>query len=210
MSGEVPEAWLALVKSPDAVHVRELWAPASEVLPRFVDYLSRSILDAKIGVCGTGHILVYQLKDWDENRINGYEDGFMMAGKPTPPSCIDRFEGEMGEIPRSLRTLWELHGFVRLKSDEFLKSVDPAQQLFSHTPELLPAKEDRWQAGRRLECLVIVESTYDLMTCLTRQPGTRRWDDLLVSAEYWGNTMRETQYRGIDDLLADWSFRSWE
>lgn len=113
LRGEVPETWLALVKSPDAARVRERWAPASEFLPRFVDYLSRSILDVKIGV-------------------------------------------------------------------------------------------------RHLECLVIVESPHDLRTCLTRQPGTRRWDDHLVSAEYWGNTMREIQYRCIDDLLADWAFRSWE
>lgn len=213
---QIPCSWLHLVEFPNATTIQQLWSGAKNSLPRFLDYLSWAILDARIAESEMGYLLVYQLKDWHEledwykSGVEEYEDGFMMAGMPVEPAVIANFELEVGPIPNSLRYLWLTHGFVQLRNGTFIASLDPCQQKLAHPPVFYPARRDSWQDGRVLDCLGIADVIGEIVPSLSRQPGNLPWQDYIVDVDRWGETMSQSLRFHLDDMLTDWFLRDWE
>jgi hypothetical protein len=216
VGGQIPQVWLDLVKCPNANTIQNLWVKTENSLPRFTDYLSWAILDARIAESEAGYLLVYKLKDWEEiiglydSEEVAYENGFMMAGMPIKPSVLADFELEIGSMPDSLRDLWLTHGFVQLRYYNFLVSLNPKQQKLALSPTLFSSRRDSWQKDRVLDCLGIADLTGGSVPSLTRQPGTQAWLDYIVSVDRFGETMSESSQVHLDDMLSDWLLRRWE
>lgn len=207
---QIPQSWVELIVNPCAVTIKKVWANTADSLPRFIDYLTHSILEARVAESKMGYLLVYFLKDWQEVDINVYEDGFMMAGQPTPEGDITKFEAQMGTLPASMRTLWLTHGFVQRRDGTFIVSLEPQQQKLAHAPKLYLARQDRWQEGRVLDCLAIADVVGEIVPSLSRQLGTFLWDDYIVDVMRWDDSMAESLRTHIDDFLADWTFSEWQ
>ncbi|MEH2215333.1 hypothetical protein [Nostoc sp.] len=209
LSEQIPQCWIDLIANPCAVTIQKVWAKTADSLPRFIDYLTNSILEARVAESEIGYLLVYFLKDWREVDINEYENGFMMTGLPTPEEDITKFEAQIGTLPASMRTLWLTHGFVQRRDSTFIVSLQPQQQKLVHAPKFYPARRDRWQEGRVLECLGIADVVGEIVPSFSRQVGTSSWDDYIVDVMRWEETMAESLRIHIDDFLADWTFSEW-
>lgn len=206
---KIPQSWIELIENPCTVTVKQVWSKSAYSLPRFIDYLTHSILEARVAESEIGYILVYFLKDWREVEISEYEDGFMMAGLPTSEDEITKFEAQMGTLPTAMRSLWLTHGFIQRRDGTFIVSLQPQQQKLVHVPQFYPARRDRWQEGRVLDCLAIADVIGEIVPSLTRQVQTFCWDDYLVDVMRWHDDMAESLRIHIDDFLADWTFSEW-
>jgi hypothetical protein len=207
---QIPQSWVDLVADPCAATIQKVWALAVDSLPRFVDYLTHSILEARVADSKIGYLLVYFLKDWRDLGPDGYKDGFMMSGLPTAEEDIARFESGVGILPSSMRTLWLTHGFIQRRDGTFIASLQLQQQKLVHAPSIYSARLDSWQEGRVLDCLAIANVMGEIVPSLTRQVGTLSWDDYLVDVMRWEDTMTESLRIHLDDFLADWTFSEWD
>ena len=99
--------------------------------------------------------MIYHIKGWEETAIGQYEDGFMIAGIPTPTDKISTFEETWGEIPPALRSLWEVHGFVVLKNEDVLASLNDAHEKLCSHPFLLGTRTRLDNPPEKYECLTI-------------------------------------------------------
>lgn len=208
----VPSHWLQILSVPPSEGITELWNNAHENLPRFVEYLKESTLSLTIAEGSIGFVLIYHIKNWEETEIGEYEDGFMLAGLPTPADKICAFEKIYGKIPSALKSLWQVHGFVLLKSGAILASInnnDAAEQ-FCGSPVLLGIRNHPDNPQDKYECLAIADAWKQLPVCLTRRTGMAKWEDFLVLADKHGDEVSPTARTNIDDLLTDWTFSEWE
>lgn len=210
LGDQIPQSWVDLVANPCAETIKPIWAGAANSLPRFVDYLTHCILEARVADSQLGYVLVYFLKDWQELGIEEYDDGFMMSGLPTAEHDIAGFEAEVGRLPVSLRSLWLTHGFVQRHDGTFVTSLQPQQQKLAHAPTVYLARQDSWQKGRMLDCLAMADVIGEIVPSLSREIGAQSWDDYIVDVMRWGNSMRENLHVHLDNFLADWTLREWE
>ena len=207
----VPSHWLQILDVSPSEAIFKLWDSASENLPRFVDYLKQSTQSLTVGEGSINSVLIYHIKDWEETEeIGQYEDGFMLAGLPTPAERIHTFEKTYGEIPPALKSLWQVHGFVLLKSGAVLASINDADEKFCGSPVLLGQRSHPDNPEEKYECLAIADVWKELPVCLTRRLGMAKWEDFLVLADKRGDEVFPTVRTKIDDLLTDWTFSEWE
>jgi hypothetical protein len=206
---QIPQSWVDIVANPCAETIKKNWTEAADSLPRFVDYLTHSILEARVADSQLGYLLVYFLKDWRELGIEEYSDGFMMSGLPTAADDIAQFETEVGTLPISLRSLWLTHGFIQRHDGTFTTSLQVQQQKLVHAPKMYPARRDSWQKGRVLDCLAIADVMGEIVPSLSRKVGIESWDDYLVDVMRWSDSMRENLHVHLDNFLADWTLSEW-
>jgi hypothetical protein len=205
----IPSSWLPIADTSCTNAIRELWSEAREALPRFVEYLSQSTLTMVVADGRLGPTLVYHIQDWEETGIAQYEDGFMLAGLPTPIEHIDAFEQSTGKIPASLKSLWQVHGFVLLKNGALLSSLDGTLEEFCDSPRVLGLRKVPYDLKEQYECLAIANVWKELPFCLTRKPDTCCWEDFIVLADRDGEEVAPAGKTCIDDLLTDWTFSEW-
>ena len=207
----VPSRWLEILDVSLDQAISKLWNSAGKNLPRFVEYLKVSTLSLIVGKGPTGFILIYHIKDWEETEeIGKYEDGFMITGLPTSADRIDMFEKTYGEIPASLKNLWQVHGFVILKNGSVLASLNNSEKKLCDSPVLLGQRSHPDNSEEKYECLAIADVWKELPICLTRKPGMPKWKDFLVLGDLRGDEVSPTVRTNIDDLLTDWTFSEWE
>jgi hypothetical protein len=205
----IPSSWLRIADTSCTNVIAELWGEAREALPRFVEYLSQSTLTMVLADGRLGPTLVYHIQDWEETEIGQYEDGFMLAGLPTPIEQIDAFEQSTGKIPASLKSLWQVHGFVLLKDGALLSSLDRTLEEFCDSPRVLGLRKVSYDPKEQYECLAIANVWKELPFCLTRKPDTCCWEDFIVLADQYGEKVSPAGRTCIDDLLTDWTFSDW-
>lgn len=210
LKDRIPPSWIELVINPCAESIQDIWSENASHLPLFVNYLSHSILEARIAESQLGYLLVYFLKDWQELGLDEYEDGFMMSGLPTPESLIVQFESEVGALPTSLRSLWLTHGFIQCHSDTFIASLQIQQQALAHAPKIYLEKKDRWQEDRVLDGLAIADVIGEIVPSLSRQVGSLSWDDHIIDVMKWSDSIGRSLHVHVDNLLADWRLREWK
>ena len=208
----IPSSWLKIIDISPSMAINQLWDNKKKNLPRFVQYLKESVLSLTIAEGPTGSILIYHIKDWEETeeKIGQYEDGFMLAGLPTSTEKIHIFEKTWGEIPAALKSLWEIHGFVILKSGSVLASINDSEKELCSSPIFLGTRSHPTDPQEKYECLAIADAWKDLPVCLTRKPGMSKWNDLLVLGDRDEGKVFPTVRTNIDDLLTDWTFSKWE
>lgn len=209
LSERIPPSWLRIADTPCTNVIAELWSEARDVLPRFVQYLSQSTLAVVVADGRIGPTLVYHIQDWEETEIAQYEDGFMFAGLPTPIEPIDAFEQSVGKIPVSLRSLWQVHGFMLLKDGALLSSLMRTSEEFCGSPKVLGLRKVSYDPEEQYECLAIANVWKELPFCLTRKPDTCCWEDFIVLADRDGEKVSPAGKIRIDDLLTDWTFSEW-
>ncbi|WP_414551376.1 hypothetical protein [Anabaena sp. CCY 0017] len=206
---QIPSSWLRVVDTPCTTLINEIWSEAKSVLPRFMEYLNQSTWAIAIADGLLGPTLIYYIKDWEETQIGQYEPGFMLAGLPTPVERIRAFEQSMGRIPASLQKLWQVHGFVLIKSGAILSSLDHSLEEFCGSPTVLGLRKAPSDPQEQYECLAIADVRSELPVCLTRTPGFSVWEDFIVLADRDGEEVAPAVRTRIDDLLTDWTFSEW-
>jgi|GEM_PF-5371814 len=204
----VPATWLELIEHPGAETIRAIWAPALAVLPRFVDYLSRSVDGAALLEVHGFPTLVMALPDWDEQNCE-LGPGFCWMGIPTAGAQIEAFIAETGPIPASLEQLWRVANFINIKEHSLLCSLDATTRAMTEAPQVLPPLPKVEEPEGALECLQIAVINHQMVTCMTRPPGQRHWDDRLVQRFRRSDEISRSIRKRLDDKLADWSFSEW-
>ncbi|MBD2769155.1 hypothetical protein IC235_14785 [Hymenobacter sp. BT664] len=213
----IPSSWLRITGSSCTAVVAELWGEAREALPRFVEYLSQSTLNMIVTNGRLGPMLVYYIQDWNKGDFDDYppdiaqyfEDGFMLAGLPTPIEQIEAFEQSTGKIPASLKRLWQVHGFMLLKNGAFLSSLDRTLKEFCDSPRVLGLRKVSYDPKEQYECLAIANVWKELPFCFIRKPGTCCWEDVVVEAYRDRDKVDPPGNTHLDDLLTDWTFSEW-
>jgi hypothetical protein len=204
----VPPSWLELVAHPGEAAIRAIWEPAAAELPRFVDYLVRSISGAALFEVDGAPVLAMALPDWSEEDCE-LRPGFCRMGTPAANEQIERFIAKVGPVPASLEQLWRVANFIDTKEHSILCSLDPTSRALTEAPVLLPPLADVVEPEGANECLQIAVVSNQMVTCMTRLPGQLAWNDLLVRRfRHTGQVARSIRKR-LDDLLADWSFSEW-
>jgi hypothetical protein len=198
-SSDAPAAWWRLVERPTVDALDAIWDRVQ--LPKFRRYLNRAFIDARIARTSLGLMLVYHLALWEEQGIEGYVEGFLMAGLPAEQSLIDGAESTFGPLPETLKQLWGVHSFVQLRDTSFLVSPNPAHHQLTTAPLMLGVKQDESKPDLTLECLGIASCSSALVLSITRPPGTQGWNDRLKLAERWGAKMGEPSPTTLDELL---------
>jgi hypothetical protein len=208
LAPRVPSTWLDLVARPDASAINAIWEQAAAQLPRFIDYLTRSVNGAAIIEVNGFPALVLSLPDWDEENCELFP-GFCWMGTPTPSAQIEQLIAEVGPIPASLEQLWRVANFITIKEHSVLCSLDPTTHPMTEAPVVLPALADSLAPQGCYECLQIAVVNNQMVTCMTRPPGQSHWDDLLVRRFRRTNQQQPSIRSRLDDKLADWTFSEW-
>ena len=210
LQDSIPSSWLRIADTSCADVIAQLWSEAREALPRFVEYLSQSTLTMVVADGRLGPTLVYHIQDWNKTApyydfAQYHEDGFMLAGLPTPIGRIDAFEQSTGKIPASLQRLWQVHGFVLLKNGGLLSSLDRTLELeeFCSSPKVLGLRKVSYAPHEQYECLAIANVWKEFPFCLIRKPDTCCWEDFVVQAQRYGEELDPPGEIRIDDLLTD-------
>ena len=207
-AARVPATWLELVAHPVAAAVRALWEPAAAQLPRFVDYLSRSVQGAGIFEAHGFPVLVMSLPDWSEENCE-LEPGFFWMGTPAASEQIERLIAELGPVPASLEQLWRVANFINTKEHSILCSVDPTTRAMTEAPVVLPPLPDAKEPEGAYECLQIAVVNNQMVTCMTRPPGQLHWNDALARRFRRTQKISQAIRTRLDDMLADWAFSEW-
>ena len=61
LQDNIPPSWIELVKKPSSTAVQDIWKRANNTMPRFLEYLSYAIIEARIASTKVGYVLVYYL-----------------------------------------------------------------------------------------------------------------------------------------------------
>lgn len=207
-ASRVPPSWLEIVAHPEAASVRALWEPAAAQLPRFVEYLTRSISGAAVFEAHGFPVLAIATPDWNEEDCE-VGPGFCWIGTPTASERIERLVAEVGPIPASLDALWRVANFIETKEHSTLCSLDPATRAKTEAPVVLPPLPGVDEADGAFECLQIAVVNHQMVTCMTRPPGELAWRDYLVRRFRRTDQVSGMVRRQLDDLLTDWTFSEW-
>lgn len=205
----VPATWLDVVTQPNASTIQALWTAASADLPRFIDYLARSIEGAGLVEMHGFPALVIALPDWDEENCE-LGPGFCVMGTPTAPQLISQFCDQAGDIPASLRQLWTVANFITLKEHSVLCSLDGSTRGLTEAPAVLPALAGDDVPDGVADCLQIAVINDQMVTCMIRPLGHTHWKDQLVLRYRRTDQISTPLRRRLDDKLADWTFTKWE
>ena len=178
-AGRVLSSWLEIVAHPEAAAVRALWEPAAAQLPRFVDYLARSISGAAVFEAYGFPVLAIATPDWNEEDCE-LGPGFCWIGTPTASERIERLVAEVGPIPASLEALWHVANFIDTKEHSTVCSLDPVTRARTEPPVVLPPLPHVNEADGAFECLQVAVVNNQMVICMTRAPGESVWRDYLV------------------------------
>lgn len=204
----VPPVWLDLVAHPGEPAVRAIWDLASAQLPRFVDYLARSITGAAIFEMQEVPVLAMALPDWSEEDCE-LRPGFCRMGTPTAGEHIERFVERVGAIPPPLERLWRVANFIDTKEHSIVCSLHEGTLGLAEAPVVLPPIANAEEPEGAYECLQVAVVNNQMVTCMTRGPGRQDWNDLLVRRFRRTDQVARCIRKRLDDLLADWSFSEW-
>lgn len=204
----VPSTWLDLVARPDTSAIRAVWEPATAHLPRFVDYLARSISGAAIIEVRTFPVLLLALPNWNEENFE-LVPGFCWMGLPATSAQIEHLVADVGSIPPSLEQLWRVANFITIKDGSILCSPDPTTRPMTEAPVVLSALADPNVTEDIYECLQIAVVNNPMVTCMTRPPGQSHWNDFLVLRFRRTHDLSSAVRTRLDDKLADWTFVDW-
>jgi hypothetical protein len=205
---KIPPSWLQLIEQPNADSIRAIWSSAT-TLPRFVDYLARSIEQAVVFEVHAFPVMVMALPNWNEQNFE-LEPGFCWMGTPTTHSLIDQFAARVGPIPESLRQLWQVANFITTKEHSMLCSLEEHTRAMTEAPEIFPALSHENAPTEFYECLKIAVINGQMVTCMTRPPGQEHWNDFLIRLFRQTNELSSAVRMTLDDKLADWTFTEWE
>ncbi len=213
---KVPQPWIDLLELPNQDSIKNIWNYAIKSLPKFISYLSWAILDARIAESNAGFLLVYKLKDWNEeinhygdNKIF-YEDSNIIAGYPVTESLIAQYESDIGVLPPALRDLWSIHGFIELRDQNLIFSIDSLQQKLSGSPILFTSLKDDYRDGQLSDCLGIAEVNGETIASISRQTGSTIWNDHIVNVDRKTKTTYDTSNARLDDMLSNYLFNEWQ
>jgi hypothetical protein len=207
--GKVPSSWIQLVNTPSSITVQEIWKTADNAMPRFLDYLSYAIIEARIALTKVGYVLVYHLKEWLENYTDIPLYGFMAAGLPATEKDLKHFERNLGKLPISIRNLWLTHGFIQRRDESFLTSVVNSQQRLAQAPYPYLNREDNWQENHFLDCLAIANVNGEIVPGLSKSISSNEWEDNLVIIMRYDKGFTKKSVDSIDDWLTDAAFLTW-
>lgn len=205
----VPSTWLDLVARPSSSSIHAMWKGAIAHLPRFVDYLARSVDGAAVIEVDGFPVLLLALPNWRE-KDEELSPGFCWVGTPTDAARIDEFVSEVGPIPPALDHLWRVANFITTKERSTLCSLDPSTRTITEAPVVLSALPDPSVPQDIYECLQIAVLNHQMVTCMTRPPGQRRWNDFLVRRFRQTHSLTSAVHTNLDDRLANWTFLDWE
>lgn len=208
LAARIPSTWLDLVSHPSERAMRTIWEPAAGQLPRFVDYLARSVGGAAVIEVHAFPVLLLALPDWNEENLE-LMPGFCWMGTPTESSQIERVVADVGPIPPSLERLWRVANFITIKEGSILCSPDRTTSAMTEAPVVLPPLADPNARGDMYECLQIAVVNNQMVTCMTRPPGQVHWNDFLVRRFRRTNELSSAVRTRLDDKLADWTFVDW-
>jgi hypothetical protein len=208
LAARVPSTWIDLVDHPDERAIRAIWEPAAAQLPRFVDYLARSISGAAIIEVNAFPVLLLALPNWNEENFE-LVPGFCWMGVPAASSQIEHLVAKVGPIPPSLERLWRVANFITIKDGSILCSPDPTTRPMTEAPVVLPALADPNMPENIYECLQIAVVNTQMVTCMTRPPGQSHWNDFLVLRFRRTHELSSAVRTRLDDKLADWTFVDW-
>jgi hypothetical protein len=198
-ASEAPQTWKDLVERLDAESIDAIWGDVD--VPSFRRYLKRALIDARIARSRVGLMLVYHVASWEEQGVEGYLEGFIIAGLPAAEHHIDLVEQSVGQLPDVLKQTWRAHSFIQLRDTSFLVSANPAHHELTTAPLLMGIRQHDSKPDVSLECLGIASCAGSLVLSITRPPGAKKWNDRLVLAEHWGAKMGEASPTTFDELL---------
>lgn len=199
---KLPAAWIELLSDPCEATVRELWRPALDHLPRFIDYLAHRVEGAAVVEAHGTVALLLALPDWLEEPMER-EAGFCWMGLPAGKERIAGFTDTAGPIPASLDSLWQVSGFLTTRHPSVICSLDPAHYLYAEAPEILEGVTHSAPDAPPLDCLKIAAVNGQMVTCMTRPVGQAHWDDRLVEVFRHTNEYFYGVKSTLDRMLAD-------
>lgn len=209
LTKRVPQSWMEIVNQPGAASLRALLEPAVPHLPRFVEYLTRFVEGAAVIEAYGAPALVIALPNWAEEGME-LHPGFCWMGLPTNPGRIEKFIDQVGPIPASLESLWRVANFVNTKHPSNICSLEPLAHDGIEAPEVFLEPSRANPTAPPFECLKIAVTNHQMITCMTRPPGQKHWDDMLVERfRHTGELSYGVKGR-LDSMLADSSFADWE
>jgi hypothetical protein len=207
LAKSVPPEWLEIVRRPGEASLRSLWKPANDHLPRFVGYLATSVEGAAIVEAYDAPVLLLALPDWAEEEMEP-RPGFCWIGLPTEPALLEQFIEQIGPIPTSLESLWRVANFVNTKHPSNLCSLRPSHKMIE-TPEVFLEPSRANANDDAFECLKIAVTNDQMITCMTRPPGQRHWDDMLVERfRHTGEIFYGVKGQ-LDSMLSNQSSSDW-
>lgn len=208
LAARVPSTWIDLVGQPGERAIRAIWEPAATQLPRFVDYLARSISGAAIIEVHTFPVLLLALPNWNEENFE-LVPGFCWMGVPATSVQIEGMIADVGSIPPSLEQLWRVANFITIKDGSILCSPELTTHPMTEAPVMLSALADPNAPKDVYECLQIAVVNNQMVTCMTRPPGQLHWNDFLVLRFRRIHELSSAVRTRLDDKLADWTFVDW-
>lgn len=204
LAKRLPDSWLDLLRNPCAATIQTLWEPAKEHLPGFINYLEETIEGAAVVEAYGTIALLLALPDWLEDMER--QPGFCWLGLPTDKALIANFVDQVGPIPPSLKSLWEVTNFINTKHPSMICSLDPTTRQLAEEPELFPVSTHSDPEQPPLECLKIASVSGQMITCMTRPPGQSHWNDWLAERFRYSNEYFYVGKRSLDRMLTD----NWE
>lgn len=209
LQDNIPPSWIELVKKPSSTAVQDIWKRANNTMPRFLEYLSYAIIEARIASTKVGYVLVYYLREWLDNYREIPFNGFMAAGLPATEKDLRHFESNLGKLPVSIRNIWLTHGFLQLRDESFLTSVLSTQQRLVHAPIPYLNREDNWQNNHFLDCLAIANVNDEIVPGLSKNTDANEWKDDLVIVMRYDKGFTKISADNIDDWITDTAFLTW-
>lgn len=206
--GQVPEEWIALACSLDPGALRSIWSAAGTCFDRFVNYLSSGVQGCGILAVGEVPVLVLALPDWDEQGAD-LSPGFCLMGPPTPESSVEAFAAQVGALPLTMQALWKVTSYLTLKEGSTLCTLDSRLLSLTESPANLGNMRDPNGAPSVIECLEVAVVNREMVTCLTRMPGTSRWEDHLVRCFRSTREVASAVRMTLASKLADWTFHDY-